>query len=236
MDIDGILGKLFYWRIDPGLDKSLNTPSWCGPHFGLISWMTREKVWLILSVKDWHYISDKCKHSAFKKSVPKRQWKISLTTNVYTCLLRGCASVLPGPVWRKRHITLLMTLQWRHNERDSVSNHQPHDCLLNRLYGRRLKKTSKHRVTGLCAGNSPGTSEFPAQMASNAENVSIWWRHHEAQGYWFPNILWLLSVEALSFYVNNNNNLKMGCFHSQLYYYPESVNKGSSVWQICGLS
>ena len=40
------------------------------------------------------------------------------------------------------------------------------------------KKPSKLRVTGLCAVNSPGTSEFPAQMASNAENVSIWWRHH----------------------------------------------------------
>ena len=39
-------------------------------------------------------------------------------------------------------------------------------------------KTSKLRVTGLCAGSSPGTGEFPAQMASNAENVSIWWRHH----------------------------------------------------------
>ena len=41
-----------------------------------------------------------------------------------------------------------------------------------------IKETSKFRVTGLCAGNSPGTGEFPAQMASNAENVSIWWRHH----------------------------------------------------------
>ena len=38
--------------------------------------------------------------------------------------------------------------------------------------------TSKLRVTGLCVGNSPGTGEFPAQMASNAENVSMWWRHH----------------------------------------------------------
>ena len=45
--------------------------------------------------------------------------------------------------------------------------------LLNRLFRRRSKKTSKLRVTGLCAGNSPGTGEFPAQMASNAENVSI---------------------------------------------------------------
>ena len=65
-------------------------------------------------------------------------------------------------------------LQWRHNERGGVSNHQPRDCLLNRL----LKETSKPRVTGLCEGNSPVTGEFPAQRVSNAENVSIWWRHH----------------------------------------------------------
>ena len=72
-----------------------------------------------------------------------------------------------------------MTLQWRHDGCNYVSNHQPHDRLLNRLFRRRSKKTSKLRVTGLCAGNSPGTGEFPAQMASNAENVSIWWRHHD---------------------------------------------------------
>ena len=70
------------------------------------------------------------------------------------------------------------SLQWRHNGHDSVSNHQPHDCFLNRLFWRRSKKTSKLRVSGLCAGNSSGTGEFPAQMASNAENASIWWRHH----------------------------------------------------------
>ena len=52
---------------------------------------------------------------------------------------------------------------------DCVSNHQPHDCLLNRLFRRRSKKTSKLRVTGLCAGNSPGTGEFYAQLASNTE-------------------------------------------------------------------
>ena len=40
------------------------------------------------------------------------------------------------------------------------------------------RKKSKLRVTGICVGNSPGTGEFPAQMASYAENVSIWWRHH----------------------------------------------------------
>ena len=64
---------------------------------------------------------------------------------------------------------MLCSLQWRHNGRDGVSNHQPHHCLLNRLFKCRSKKTSKLRVTGLCAGNSPGTGEFPAQMTSNAE-------------------------------------------------------------------
>ena len=70
------------------------------------------------------------------------------------------------------------SLRWRHNDHAGVSNHQPHGCLLNRLFRRNSKKTSKLRVTGLCAGNSPGTGEFPAQMASYAENVFIWWRHH----------------------------------------------------------
>ena len=54
----------------------------------------------------------------------------------------------------------------------------PHDCLLNGLFKRRSNKTSKLRVIGLCEGNSLVTGEFPAQMASNAENVSISWRHH----------------------------------------------------------
>ena len=73
-------------------------------------------------------------------------------------------------------------LQWRHNGRDDVSNHQPDDCLLKRLFRRRSKKISQLCVTGLCAGNSPVTGEFPAQMAGNVENVSIWWRHHAAPG------------------------------------------------------
>ena len=39
-----------------------------------------------------------------------------------TSLLSECQSHVPK------------SLQWRHNERDGVSNHQPHDCLLNRLF------------------------------------------------------------------------------------------------------
>ena len=47
------------------------------------------------------------------------------------------------------------SLQWCHNGLDGVSNHQPHHCLLSRLFGRWSKKTSKLHVTGLCVGNSP---------------------------------------------------------------------------------
>ena len=52
-------------------------------------------------------------------------------------------------------------LQRRQHERDGVSNHRRLDCLLNRLFRRTSKKTSKLHVTGLCEGNSPVTGEFP---------------------------------------------------------------------------
>ena len=42
---------------------------------------------------------------------------------------------------------------------------------------RRSKKIAKLRVIGLCEWNSPVTGEFPAQRASDMENVFIWWRH-----------------------------------------------------------
>ena len=68
----------------------------------------------------------------------------------------------------------MMIFQWRHSERDGISNHRRIDSLLNRS-----KKISKLRVTGLCEGNPPVTGGFPSQRASNVENISIWWRHHE---------------------------------------------------------
>ena len=93
-------------------------------------------------------------------------------------------------------------LQWRHNERDCVSNHQPRDCLLNRLFRRRSKKPWKLRVTGLCAGNSPVTRESPAQRSSNVENVSIWWRHHDIFSYLDNKIisLWYIDHRLLRQY------------------------------------
>ena len=56
---------------------------------------------------------------------------------------------------------VLYSLRWRHNDQAGVSNHQPRGCLLNRWFRRRSKKTSKLRVTGLCAGNSPEPVNSP---------------------------------------------------------------------------
>ena len=60
----------------------------------------------------------------------------------------------------------------------STSASQITDCLLNRLFRRISKKTPKLCVTDLCEWYSPVTGEWPTQSASNAGNVSIWWRHH----------------------------------------------------------
>ena len=69
-----------------------------------------------------------------------------------------------GPCYNgiRLYVTVLrISLHWRHNDHDGVSNHQPHGCLLNRLFRRRSKKTPKLRVTGLCVGNSPGPVNSP---------------------------------------------------------------------------
>ena len=95
------------------------------------------------------------------------------------------------------------------NNRDITSNHQSHDCLPNRLSRRRSKKIPKLRVTGLCVGNSPVTGEFPAQRASNAENVSIlpliskdalWSAHSLLEPGWRQRNL----VENIPIFVVNN--------------------------------
>ena len=68
-------------------------------------------------------------------------------------------------------------LQWCHNGSYGVSNRQRLIRLLNCLFRRRSKKTSKLRVTGLCEVNPLVTGEFRSKKASNTENVSILWRH-----------------------------------------------------------
>ena len=82
-------------------------------------------------------------------------------------------------------------LQMRH--KDEVSNHVRLDCLFNRLIRRRPKKTSKLRITGFCRKMVPPvTGGFPSQRSSDAENVSIWCRHHPLLE--LSNCEWLYTV------------------------------------------
>ena len=102
-------------------------------------------------------------------------------SSIIHCLNSDCFSVLPAKYclivfycYRQRIKTShvkhgYLSVQWRNNGRDGVSNHQPHDYWLNRLFRRSSKSTSKLRVYGLCQINSPGAVESPTQRASNAE-------------------------------------------------------------------
>ena len=68
----------------------------------------------------------------------------------------ACACYQPKSIWKRMATDALglkpynqypqcwpNTLQWRHNELDGVSNHQPHDCLLNRLFKAQIKENIK---------------------------------------------------------------------------------------------
>ena len=93
---------------------------------------------------------------------------------------------LPSPLWN-RALVALGTLRWRHNGRDGVSNHQPHDCLLNSLFGRRSKKTSEFRVTGLCAGNSRG-------LVNSPHNLPVTRKMSPFDDVIMHSLLWLVGV------------------------------------------
>ena len=93
------------------------------------------------------------------------------------------------------------SLHWRHNDRDGVSNHQPRDCLLIRAQIKENIKAPRHW---------PVTGEFPTQRESNAENVSIWWRHHDIDelknwyGVLTADQIWQLLVQDLNNFKTSN--------------------------------
>ena len=123
----------------------------------------------------------------------------------------------------KNSIMSACALRWRHDGRVVVSNHQPRDCSLKRPFRRR----SKLRDTGLCAGNSPMTGEFPAQMASHAENVSIWWRHH---GLFTVNDILRTSSGVIHNKIASSKR-KLGCAAAMLSFYRVSSIKRKHCWR-----
>ena len=135
-----------------------------------------------------------CKVTAFR-SVPWRgiycMWYFITTTDLgrqtysrylYLCNFLIRIVTIYFRVGRWSHpARYLYTLRWRHNGRDWVSNHQASPLFTQPFIQAQIKENIKApRHWPLCG---EFTGEFPAQMASNAENVSIWWRHHELDGH-----------------------------------------------------
>ena len=107
---------------------------------------------------------------------------------------------------------------WRHNVHDGVSNHQPHGCLLTRLFKRRSKKTSKLRVTGLCVWNSPGPvnsphkgpvtrNMFPFDDAIMRRNQSMFYNIIPVKHTVFKSFV-LVNVSCLIIIVRNSQEFK----------------------------
>ena len=94
---------------------------------------------------------------------------------VYLRQINSVDPAAPTDVTSKTHSATLFlnSLQWRHNEHDGVSSHRPHDCFLKDLFRRRSDAASKLGVTGLSAGNSPLTGEFPAKRATQRTHNAI---------------------------------------------------------------
>ena len=120
----------------------------------------------------------------------KKTWKLRVTG---LCVDRGPVN-FPAQIasyaenvsicWRHHALRCKsVPLQWRHTGRNGVSNYLPHDCLLNRLFGCKSKKTSKLRVTGLCGGIHRWPVNSP-HKGPVTRFFFIWWRHHGL--HWSP--------------------------------------------------
>ena len=91
---------------------------------------------------------------------------------------------------------LLITLQWRHNDHDSVSIHQPHGCLLNRLFRRRSKKTSKFHDDVIKWKKFPRYWPFVRGIHRSPVNSP-----HKGQ--WRGALMFTLSCARINGWVNN---------------------------------
>ena len=141
--------------------------------------------------------STSIRHRSHASASAFAMWGAVLTRPEWCSPAPGYLHVRCLKWWRPHEVIFFWPLQWRHNGCYGISKHRRLDCLLNHLFRRRSKKTSKHHVTGLCEGNSPGMGEFPSRRASNAENVSIWWRHRAIDTDWWCVIARFVTKEII---------------------------------------
>ena len=125
--------------------------------------------------------------------------------------LKSVSGMTPSPVLCCRgacqFLEWLETLQWRHNGCDSVSNHQPHDCLPNRLFRGRSKKTLKLRVTGRGIPRGPVNSPHKWPVTRKPfpfDDVIINFRGLEISQYLTIRCSSVQSIEALATVVSRS--------------------------------
>ena len=120
-------------------------------------------------------------HQSPMKSPHKGQWRGALVFSLIFAWTKDYANNRDAgdlrpqslPLWRRCKVydgwqcglpgpgPYFQSLKWRHNGRHAPFNHRGLDCLLNRLFRRTWKKTSKLRVIIFCEGNPPKTGGFP---------------------------------------------------------------------------
>ena len=97
-----------------------------------------------LKYNDWHHV----KVNFFPCIGPFQSY-----FTYFECVI-GFNPACKGSVETINMLPFANPLHWLHNVCHGVSNHQRLDLLLNRLFRRTPKKTSKLRVTDLSEGNS----------------------------------------------------------------------------------
>ena len=89
---------------------------------------------------------------------------------IYHSLLFGVGSLVLGQWY---------ALQWRHDKCDRVSNRRRLHCLLNCWSGADQRKHRSSASLAFVREIHRLQVGSPHKKASNAENISIWWRHHD---------------------------------------------------------
>ena len=128
----------------------------------------------------------------------------------------------------RRHFLILSlmdkrALHWRHNDHDGVSNHQPHGCLLSRLFRRRSKKTSKLLVTGLCVGNSPGPVNSPHKGPVTRKMFPfddvIMWKLYKLHHFFRKDchVIWWHTLELLGRIISTISTRELWGFYRNIY-------------------
>ena len=123
----------------------------------------------------------------------------------------------------------ITTSRWRHNERDGVSNHQPHGCLLSRLFKRRSKKHQSSvslafvRWIHRGAVNSPHKWPVTRKMFP-FHDVIIFWQSWQSTNQWISR--WL----STCFYGNARGRETIGHAPPSIWDRHQVMESDTKVW------